>query len=110
MGQWKFNRSIKKSNLSIANSFIDSKQLTNLLHRIANNVISNSIGKKVFDILWNGKNDNVDVIIEQYELKKITNIESIQKIIDEIIEKNYTQVVQYRSGKTKLMTFLLDKS
>ena len=98
---------LNKRNLLIADSPIDSKKLAGLLHRIADGTISDSIGKQVFEALWGSEGNDADMIIEQYGFKQIIHIESLEKIIDEIIKKNHTQVEQYRSGKKKLIAFFI---
>ena len=101
---------LNKNNLSIVDSRVDSKKLASLLRRIADNTISGSIGKQVFEALWEGEGNDVDMIIEQCELKQITDTESLERIIDEIIEKNHIQVEQYRSGKNKLIAFFIGQT
>src|SRR5690606_37186570 len=46
---------LNKADLDIADSPVSAAQLAGLVQRIADNTISNSIGKKVFDTLWNGE-------------------------------------------------------
>lgn len=64
------------------------------------------MGKQVFETMWGGEGD-ADTIIERHGLKQITDTEALEKIIDEVIENNPTQVEQYRSGKDKLIAFFV---
>ena len=97
---------LNKNNLSITQSPINAEQLAGLLHRIADNTLSGSMGKQVFEAMW-GEEGDADTIIERQGLKQITDTEALEKIIDEVIENNPTQVEQYRNGKDKLIAFFV---
>ena len=97
---------LNKNNLSIAKSPISAEQLATLLSRIADNTLSGSMGKQVFEAMWKGK-DDVDTIIKQQKLKQITDTDAIEKIIDEVIANNPKQVAQYCAGKNKLIAFFI---
>ncbi|MCX7120904.1 MAG: Asp-tRNA(Asn)/Glu-tRNA(Gln) amidotransferase subunit GatB [Gammaproteobacteria bacterium] len=98
--------SLNKHNLSIEQSPVSAKQLGDLVSRIHDQTISNNIGKQVFEALWSGEK-SVDEIIEKKGLKQITDTSAIEKIIDEIIAANPTQLADYRSGKDKLFGFFV---
>ncbi|QTS83656.1 Asp-tRNA(Asn)/Glu-tRNA(Gln) amidotransferase subunit GatB [Coxiella endosymbiont of Amblyomma nuttalli] len=97
---------LNKNNLSIAENPINAKQLVTLLNRITDNTLSSSMGKQVFEAMWEGKGD-ADTIIKQQGLKQITNIDTLEKIINEVIANNPVQVKQYRAGKNKLIAFFV---
>ena len=97
---------LNKNNLSIVNSHISAEQLAALLSRIADNTLSGSMGKQVFEAMWEGKGD-ADTIIKQQGLKQITDTHALEKIIDEVISNNPGQVEQYCAGKDKLITFFI---
>ena len=48
-----------------------------------------------------------DQIIESKGLKQITDDDSIEKVVDEVIENNSEQVKGYKSGKEKLFGFFV---
>ena len=48
-----------------------------------------------------------DQIIESKGLKQITDDNSIEKVVDEVIENNSEQVQGYKSGKEKLFGFFV---
>ncbi|MBW7861316.1 MAG: Asp-tRNA(Asn)/Glu-tRNA(Gln) amidotransferase GatCAB subunit B, partial [Rhodocyclaceae bacterium] len=91
--------------LEIADAPVGPQQLARLVTRIADNTLSNNIGKKVFDALWNGDGgpsaDAVDTIIETQGLKQVTDSGAIEAIIDEVIAANQKSVEEFRSGKEK---------
>ena len=97
---------LNKNNLSIEQSPVSAKQLHDLVTRIQDETISNNIAKQVFESLCAGEK-NVDDIIEKKGLKQITDTAAIEKIIDDIINSNPTQVADYRAGKDKLFGFFV---
>ncbi len=97
---------LNKTHLRIIESPINAEQLAGLLRRVADNTISTSIAKSVFEAMWNGEGD-ADTIIEKQGLKQITDSSALESVVDEIIANNPTQVEQYRSGKDKLIAFFV---
>ena len=97
---------LNKENLTINASPITAKQLAELLTFVADNTISNKIAKEVFESMWKNQG-SAAAIIEQQHLQQLTDSEQIEKIIDEIIDANPTQLQQYRAGKEKLFAFFV---
>lgn len=97
---------LNKCNLQISESPINPNDLAGLLSRIADNTLSVSMAKQVFEAMWNGEG-SADAIIERQKLKQISNTKELEKIIDEIIASNSKQVEEYHMGKTKLFTFFV---
>ncbi|NSX83930.1 Asp-tRNA(Asn)/Glu-tRNA(Gln) amidotransferase GatCAB subunit B, partial [Wolbachia endosymbiont of Atemnus politus] len=68
--------------------------------------ISAKLGKQVFDIMFEtGK--PASLIIEEQDLKQITDKGQISEIVDKIISDNQDKVQEYKSGKTKLYGFFV---
>lgn len=97
---------LNKENIPIDQSTVSATQLAQLLIRISDNTISSSIAKKVFESMWNGEG-SADEIIQKQGLKQITDSGEIEKIVDQVIANNPTQVEQFRAGKDKLITFFV---
>ena len=97
---------LNKNNLTILQSPVHPKQLSELIARIADNTISNNIAKKVFELIIS-QEGSVDEIIEKNNLKQMTDSSEIEKIIDEIIKNNPQQYADYQSGKDKLFGFFV---
>ena len=64
--------------------------------------------KKIKSIVSN--TNMFDAIIEAKGLKQISDTSAIEAMIDEIIEKNPSQVAEYRSGKDKLFAFFVGQA
>jgi len=98
---------LNKAELEIADSPVSPAQLAGLLARIGDNTISNAIGRKVFDALWNGEGASADEIIERDGLKQVTDSGAIEALIDEVLAANQKSVDEFRAGKEKAFNALV---
>ena len=77
-----------------------------LINRIDDQTISGKIAKSIFEeMCTNGSSP--DQIIKSKGLKQITDYDSIEKVVDEVIGNNSEQVKGYQSGKEKLFGFFV---
>ena len=97
---------LNKENLSILETKIDSINLGNLISRIEDSTISGKIAKEIFEEMWNSKK-SPDEIIEEKGLKQVTDSSEIEKVINQVLEQNQSQLEQYKSGKEKLFGFFV---
>lgn len=98
---------LNKEGRDLAESPVSAQQLAGLVARIADNTISNAIGKKVFDALWNGEGASADEIIEKQGLKQITDSSAIEPLVDEVLAANPQNVAEFRAGKEKAFNALV---
>lgn len=85
---------------------VPPEALGELLTRIADQTLSNTMAKQVFEAMWKGEG-SADAIIEKKGLKQITDTGEIEPIIDEIIANNPQQLAQYHAGKDKLFGYFV---
>jgi len=97
---------LNKENLSILETKVDSINLGNLLSRIEDSTISGKIAKEVFEEMWNSEK-SPDEIIEEKGLKQVTDSSEIEKIINQVLEQNQSQLEHYKAGKDKLFGFFV---
>lgn len=97
---------INKADLEFANSPISATDFGQLLMRILDNTISGKIAKTVFEAMWAGEG-SADSIIEKKGLKQVTDLSAIEKIIDEVMANNASQVEQYRQGNERVFGFFV---
>lgn len=95
-----------KKNLSVTEYPVSFKNLQNLLSNVQNDIISNKQAKDVFERMWNNGEDAQN-IIESEGMKQISDIDELNKIVDNIIKNNYKSVEEYRNGKDKLLGFFV---
>ncbi len=98
---------LNREGLDIDAAPVSPEQLGGLIARIADQTISNAIGKKVFDALWQGQGQSADEIIEAQGLKQITDTGAIEALVDEVIAANPGNVAEFKAGKEKALNALV---
>ncbi|TCK92890.1 aspartyl/glutamyl-tRNA(Asn/Gln) amidotransferase subunit B [Natranaerovirga hydrolytica] len=89
-----------------ANIPFESGLLAELVNLIEQDIISNSIGKKVFNTMWEtGKSPNE--IVEEEGLKQISDDGPLIEMAKEVIEGNEKVVNDYLSGKEQAVQALM---
>jgi aspartyl-tRNA(Asn)/glutamyl-tRNA(Gln) amidotransferase subunit B len=97
---------LNRDGMEMAQCPITPQQLGGILKRIADSTVSNAGAKEVFRAMWSEGGD-ADTIIEAKGLKQVSDTGAIEKIVDEIIAANPSQVAEYRSGKDKVFGFFV---
>ncbi len=94
--------------------FVPSRNLAALISRIADGTISHSGGKVVFvqlthapGTMFNNPQDYVDSIIESQGLKQVSDVSTIEPIIDAVLAANPKSVEEFRAGKEKAFNSLV---
>ena len=105
-----FAARLNKEAKELTESPVSAEQLGALVARIADNTISNSMAKKVFEALWNGEASSADEIIEKQGLKQITDTGAIETLIDEVLANNAAMVGEFRAGKEKAFNALVGQA
>ena len=96
----------KKSNLSVQNYPVSHEDLKTLLLNVHDETISSKQAKEIFDRMWNNSEKPTDIIYNE-GLKQISDVDELNKIVDNIIKNNYKSVEEYQSGKEKLFGFFV---
>ena len=104
MGDWL--GALNKAGLEVSESPVTPDMLGGMIQRISDDTISGKIAKTVFEAMWNGEGD-ADTIIEAKGLKQVTDTGAIEKLIDDVIANNPSQLADYRAGKEKLFGFFV---
>ena len=92
--------------LDISKSPISAKNLAELVQSIKSGEISGRIAKEVFEIMI-ASGDNPRKIIDTKGMKQQSDPKELEKMINEIINKNKDKVTQYKAGKEKLFGFFV---
>ncbi len=98
---------LNRDGKDIGQSPVSAAQLGGLIARIADNTISNTIAKKVFDALWNGEGASADEVIEKQGLKQITDSNAIAGLVDGVLAANPAMVAEFKAGKEKAFNALV---
>ena len=101
-----FTSFINKDSISISESKVSPQSLANLVKMIDSQEINIKIAKSVFEEMYISGKTPQEIIADK-NLKQINNTDELDLLVDEIISKNPDAVVQYISGKTKALGFLV---
>ena len=89
---------------------VTPRQLAGLVRRIADNRLSGSMAKDVFEAMWAGEaigDDAADVLIERRGLRQISDTGTLEALVDAAMSANAAVVAEYRAGKTKAFNSLV---
>ncbi len=91
-----FSARLNAEDKTVVQAPITGSQLGELVARIADNTVSSSGAKKVFETLWKGDADNADAIIEAQGLKQVSDTGALEQMVDEVLAGMPDQVAQYQ--------------
>ena len=100
------SRRLNAGEVGIEHAPVSAAQLAAMIGRIADNTISNSAAKQVFDALWT-EGGEVDAIIEAKGLKQMNDTGALEPIIDEVLAANPKNVEEFRAGNSKALNGLV---
>ena len=86
---------------------ITPENLAELVDMIAANEINGKQAKEIFIKMLDGETGTPKEIADKFGMKQITDTGAIEKVIDEVIANNPSQVEQYKSGKVGLLGFFV---
>jgi aspartyl-tRNA(Asn)/glutamyl-tRNA(Gln) amidotransferase subunit B len=100
------SRRLNAGEVGIEHAPVSAAQLAAMIGRIADNTISNSAAKQVFDVLWT-EGGEVDATIEAKGLKQMNDSGALEAIIDEVLAANLKSVEEFRAGNSKALNGLV---
>jgi len=100
---------LNRLELNITSAPVSAQQLGQLVVRIADNTISGSIARQIFENLANNPEaaSNIDSIIESKNLGQLNDEDALNEIVEQVITDNPDQAQQYRDGKHKVLGYLV---
>ena len=98
--------SLNEKNISISQSLVTAKKMSQLIDSISSGVISGRTAKEVFEIMKES-GEEPNKIIESKGLQQKSDPKELEKIIEKILTDNKDKVEQYKSGKDKLFGFFV---
>ena len=97
---------LNRKGLGIAESPVKPEALGRLVELTLSDVISGPMFKLVINEVAD-TNKSPDQIIEEKDLKQVTDTGAIDAVIDQVMAANADKVAEYRSGKDKLFGFFV---
>tara|TARA_B100001250_G_scaffold141697_1_gene121214 strand:- start:217 stop:1698 length:1482 start_codon:yes stop_codon:yes gene_type:complete len=98
--------SLNEKNISISQSPVTVKIMSQLINSISSGIISGRTAKEVFEIIKE-TGEEPNKIIETKGLQQKSDPKELEGIIDKILDDNKDKVEQYKSGKDKLFGFFV---
>ena len=98
--------SLNDKNISISQSPVTAKKMSQLIDSISSGVISGRTAKEVFEVMKE-TGEEPNKIIESKGLQQKSDPKELEEIIEKILADNKDKVDQYKSGKDKLFGFFV---
>jgi len=98
--------SLNDKNISISQSPVTAKKMSQLIDSISSGVISGRTAKEVFEVMKE-TGEEPKKIIESKGLQQKSDPKELEAIIEKILTENKDKVDQYKSGKDKLFGFFV---
>ncbi|MEE1029767.1 MAG: Asp-tRNA(Asn)/Glu-tRNA(Gln) amidotransferase subunit GatB [Alphaproteobacteria bacterium] len=97
----------EKSGIVDSMRIITPSDIAQLVEMISENTINGKQAKEIFIKMLDGESGTPREIADKFGMKQMTDTGAIEKIIDDIIAANPSQVEQYKSGKVGLLGFFV---
>ena len=101
------SKRLNADGLSIESMPFVPATLALLVRRVADGTVSNNAARQIFDTLWQGQTDAVDMLIQAKGLQQMNDAGALETIVDAVIAANARSVDEYRSGKDKAFNALV---
>ena len=98
--------SLNDKNISISESPVTAKKMSQLIDSISSGIISGRTAKEVFEVMKE-TGEEPNKIIESKGLQQKSDPKELEAIIEKILTENKNKVDQYKSGKDKLFGFFV---
>ncbi|MBI5217289.1 MAG: Asp-tRNA(Asn)/Glu-tRNA(Gln) amidotransferase subunit GatB [Ignavibacteriae bacterium] len=102
-------RVVGERKININDFPISAKRLASMIQLINDGTISGKIAKDIFEEMLNS-DKAPKTIVEEKGWNQISDTSAIEKVVEEILAKNQTQVEQYRSGNEKVLGFFVGQT
>ena len=99
-------RELNNNKIPILKSPLSSENLGMLIQLIDQGIISGKIAKAVFQEMWT-TGQTAEKIVQEKGLAQVSDTKVIEKMIDDILALNESQVAEYKAGRKKVFGFLV---
>ncbi len=103
------SRLLKESEQEIHSSHFKVEQFAALVGLLHDKKISSTAAKQVIAILF-AEGGKVDEIVAREGLTQVSDVSTLEPVIDQIIAANPKQVEEFRSGKEKIIGFFVGQA
>jgi aspartyl-tRNA(Asn)/glutamyl-tRNA(Gln) amidotransferase subunit B len=96
---------LNRDGIEVADSPVSPEQMAILLWLMFDNEINTTIAKDIFKIIWSEGGDP-RTIVEQRGLKQVTDVSTLEKIVDDIVAKNPDKVADAKANPKAIGWFV----
>jgi aspartyl-tRNA(Asn)/glutamyl-tRNA(Gln) amidotransferase subunit B len=97
---------LNNAGTAVSDSPVSAERLVSLLKLVDSGTISLKVAREIFPEVY-GSGKGPEQIVQEKGLTQVSDQEALEKIIDEVMTKNPTQVAQYRAGKEQVLGFFV---
>ena len=95
---------IKENNLEVSSLNEKTKEITDLLKLVSDDVISNKAGKEILPKVLNGQGKPSD-IVKELGLEQVSNSGELEKIIDEALIGEEENISKFQGGSDRVLGY-----
>ena len=99
---------IKENNLEVSSLNEKTKEITDLLKLVSDDVISNKAGKEILPKVLNGQGKPSD-IVKELGLEQVSNSGELEKIIDEALIGEEENILKFQGGSDRVLGYFVGK-
>ncbi|HSF69096.1 MAG TPA: Asp-tRNA(Asn)/Glu-tRNA(Gln) amidotransferase subunit GatB [Nitrospira sp.] len=99
-------RELNHTGTAVGASPVPPERLAALLHMVDKGTVSLKVARDIFPEMY-GTGKAPEQIVQEKGLTQVSDEGALIRIIDEVLEKNPTQVAQFKEGKSQVLGFLV---
>ena len=99
---------IKENNIEVSSLNEKTKEITDLLKLVSDDVISNKAGKEILPKVLNGQGKPSD-IVKELGLEQVSNSGELEKIIDEALIGEEENISKFQGGSDRVLGYFVGK-
>ena len=99
---------IKENNIEVSSLNEKTKEITDLLKLVSDDVISNKAGKEILPKVLNGEGKPSD-IVKELGLEQVSDLGELEKIIDEALIGEEENISKFQGGSDRVLGYFVGK-
>ena len=99
---------VKEKNLDVLNLLEYTKDITDLLKLISDDVISNKVGKEILPQVLEGKG-KPNELVKKMGLEQVSNTDELEKIIDDALMGEEENIAKFKGGSDRVLGYFVGK-
>ena len=97
---------LSKNDIEIQNCYMTPIRLKTITEKIKDGSLSSKQGKELFNLTLEKQQEPVEIMKAQ-NMIQISDEETLQKVVNEVLEENPDQITMYHNGKTNMFDYFV---